>query len=106
MNAPFVWPPLSHNADYYDPFLDMYRHPELFAGANTAPINGDEADGAGVHEPIWPTLFDSFEPKTPIIVTPEMLDDFINDCPDVCVAAENDTVFVGRDPQAVCTGGN
>ena len=99
-----IWPPLNHNQDYYDPLLSLYRNPQLYDGVNSTAINGDEANGAGVNEPIWPVLFDTFEPMQPIIITQEMLADFLSDCPDVTIPAETTTVFIPRDLQDVCTG--
>lgn len=71
----------------------MSGHPILPAGFNSADINGDEVDGAGVNwalEPVWVDMFIGY---VPLIITEEMLDVF-NGCADYVVAAEDNlTVF-------------
>lgn len=77
-----------------DPLRSFYGHPILPAGHNSWEINGDEMDGAGVNEPIWPDLFDSFIALTPIVITPDMLSAFEEACPDLVIAGEEDVVMV------------
>ena len=69
-----------------DPLLSFYGQPILPAGYNSAPNDGDEVHGAGYNEPVWPVLFDSFEPLAPIILTEEMIEVF-DDCADYVVPA-------------------
>ena len=66
----------------------MTTHPILPTGFNSWDINGDEVDGAGVNEPVWPTFFDSFVPLEVIFITEPMLDVFGTECPDLVVPHE------------------
>ena len=76
-----------------DPLLAYYGQPILPAGFNSAPNDGDEVDGAGYNEPVWPYLFDSFVPLEVLIVTPEMLGVF-DGCPDYMVPSELSLIVV------------
>jgi hypothetical protein len=68
-------------------------HPKLPAGINSSSFNGDAFNGAGFNEPIWPMLFDTFEPFVPLIITPPMLAVF-DGCADITIAAEpNEITF-------------
>ena len=69
----------------------MTPHPQLPAGINSSSFNGDEFNGAGYNEPIWPVLFDTFEPFVPLIITQPMLAVF-DGCADVTIPAEGDTI--------------
>jgi len=71
-----------------DPNLAWYGHPVLPAGCNSWDINGDDYDGSGVNEPIWPMLFDTFIALRPLIVTEEMLEAFDNLCADYALACD------------------
>ena len=87
-----VWPiPVDH-PDYYNPFLDKSRHPEFYTGWNSAAVNGDEMNGAGVNEPIWPNWFDSFEALRPVVLTAEMMSFFDEACPDLILDPRPNTV--------------
>ena len=55
-----------------DIYRSYYGHPILSAGYNSWDNNGDEVDGAGVNEPVWPVYFDTFEPLLVLIITPAM----------------------------------
>jgi len=67
-----------------DPLLSYYGHPIFPAGFNSWDINGDDINGPGVNEPVWPYLFDSFVPLEVLIITPEMLEVF-DGCADYTV---------------------
>lgn len=75
-----------------------YAHPDLFAGFNADPINGDVADGPGTNWPVWPVLFDCFIPLQPLIITEEMLAVF-DGCADILIAdVDNVDRITGEDP--------
>lgn len=59
-----------------DPLLSHYGHPILPCGYNSWEDDGDEVNGSGVNEPIWPTLTDLFIALEVLIITPEMLEVF------------------------------
>ena len=63
-------------------------HPLLPCGYNSTENNGDELNGAGVNEAVWPDLFNSFVGLAPIIMEDELLAAF-NTCPDYVVGSEN-----------------
>lgn len=79
----------------------MSDHPRLHAGYNYDDNNGDEVDGAGTNWDIWPVLFDTFEGKTPIILTAEMMGLFDTTCPDYLVPAERDTIVISPEIQTL-----
>jgi hypothetical protein len=67
--------------------------PDLFAGFNADPIDGDEVDGAGTNWDIWPVLFDSYEGLVPLVITQEMVDAF-DGCADIVFPhADNEIMF-------------
>lgn len=66
----------------------------LPAGYNSWENNGDEVDGPGANEPIWPMLFDTFFPLGPFILTDEMTSFFDTQCPDYVVPCENNTIVI------------
>lgn len=80
-----------------DPLLAYFGHPILPAGYNSAPNDGDEIDGAGYNEPVWPVLFDAFVPLEVLIVTPEMLEVF-EGCADLVVPSIPNLVVVPVEP--------
>jgi hypothetical protein len=75
-----------------DPFRSYFGHPILPAGFNSAPNDGDEVDGAGYNEPVWPMYAESFEALEVLIITEEMMSFFETECPDWVAPCENDTV--------------
>jgi len=75
-------------------------HPIMPAGYNSWFNNGDEVDGGGVNEAVWPVLFDTFESHPAVIVTEQMLDAF-DSCPDVTISCVNDTIALRHEPETV-----
>lgn len=76
-----------------DSSLSYFGHPILPAGYASWEMNGDELNGPGVNEPVWPSLFDSFEAKEILIITEEMLEIF-DGCADLVIAPQNDLVVI------------
>lgn len=72
----------------------MPEHPLLPAGLDSWEINGDEVDGPGVNEPIWPMYFDSYIGLRAIMLDQNDLDRFATDCADICINGWNDKVVV------------
>ena len=68
-------------------------HPLLPCGYNSAAIDGDELNGAGVNEPVWPLLFDTFEAMT-VIVTSEELHEAVEICPDFVIDPQNSLLIL------------
>jgi hypothetical protein len=62
-------------------------------GYNADALNGDEFNGAGTNWPTVPALLDSFEMLPPVVLTAAVLDGF-NDCPDLVVACQSDTLTI------------
>ena len=93
----FEWPIPYESPDYYDPALDKTRHPQLPCGWNSAAVNQDEFNGAGYNEPVWPMKFDSFTGLTPLLFTAEKAALFTDNCADVTIKHENNTVVVRRE---------
>jgi hypothetical protein len=75
-----------------DPFLSYYGHPVLPCGYNSAPMSGDEFNGAGFNERVSPMLYSTFIGFEILIITEEMLEVF-EGCADYTVPCEN-TVFM------------
>jgi len=72
----------------------MTVHPDLYAGYNTAPNNGDEVDGAGVNDPpVSPIWVSAMVSKPILIVTEEMLEVF-EGCADYTARKQVDTVVI------------
>lgn len=97
------YPDPQDNWAYYDPFLSKVRHPQLPTGVNSTPINGNEANGPGYNEPIWPMIFDSFEGFAPIFLSADHMDTF-NECPDVVIPCVNNTVVFPQETRTSCVG--
>jgi hypothetical protein len=83
-----------------DPKLSYYGQPILPAGYDSWDLNGDEMNGPGVNEPIWPMLFDTFEPKQIVIMTEELLEVF-DGCADYVVPCENTAVVFPAEPETI-----
>jgi hypothetical protein len=83
-----------------DPMLSYYGHPILPAGYNSWDFNGDEVDGAGVNEPCWPYLFDTFIALNPFILTAELVAVF-DECPDYCFRCVDDTIVFPCEPETI-----
>ena len=79
-------------------------HPIMPTGYNSWEINGDEMDGAGVNEPVWPELFDTFESQAVLIITEEMIAAF-DGCPDFTIPCENDTLVIRHEPDTLMIRG-
>ena len=75
-----------------DPFFPVYGHPLLPAGFNEDPIAGDEVDGAGTNEPIWPEYFVATVCFAPLLLDEEDMDRFGETCADYIVACTDDTL--------------
>ena len=76
-------------------------HPILPAGYNSWRIGGDEVDGAGVNEPVWPALFDTFTSFPLLIVDSDLLAAFNTECPDLVIACEPDGITVRHEPETL-----
>jgi hypothetical protein len=72
-------------------------HPTMPAGYNADPIDGDEVDGSGTNWTIWPVLFDTFIGLVPLVITPEMMDAFLQECADLVLPWEDNIVAVPPD---------
>jgi len=83
-----------------DVFLNYFGHPILPCGYNSAPNDGDEVDGAGYNEPIWPGLFDTFVGLETMFITDEMMEIFETGCPDYVAPCQPNTITF---PQEVRT---
>lgn len=75
----------------------MATHPVLPTGLNSWDINGDEINGAGVNETVWPDYVETFEALDLIAVSPEMLAVFENECPDIVFPKPDNTVVMPRE---------
>ena len=95
------WPNPITDPDFYDrqPVCeDPSRHPVLPCGYNSAAMNGDEANGAGLNEAIWPVLFDAYEGFAPVILTSRTRWRSSTECPDLTFACpDNHQVFPNID---------
>ena len=87
------WPNPITNPGFYDPFASADRHPILPCGLNSVAMNGDEANGAGFNEAIWPFIFDSYVGFAPIVLTEERLAVF-DECPDITFACWDDVEVI------------
>jgi len=87
-----LYNPLLH-PDYYDPWLDPNRHPELPAGINSSAWNQDEFNGPGYNEPIWPLFFDAYKGFLPTLTLPADMEVF-SGCPDLTVRCVNNVIMV------------
>lgn len=79
----------------------MSGHPDLFAGFNTAPNNGDEVDGPGLamfppgenagmgSSPNWFSSLTTFEV---LILTEELMSIFDSGCADLVIRGDPNTV--------------
>lgn len=72
-----------------DPQIAMYLQAVIPAGMNSAEINGDEFNGAGVNEPVWPDLFETSDVFNPIMLDADMMAFFDEDCPDLVARGEH-----------------
>ena len=79
----------------------MSGHPILPAGFNSAPMNGDEIDGAGYNEPIWPFLFDSFVGFKPLLLDENDIAMFETECPDYSVSKVTDTIVLPAEIETI-----
>lgn len=92
----------------------MSVHPYLFAGFNTAPNNGDEVDGPGLAffppgtlggTGVSPAWVCTTETPEILIITMEMLAIF-DDCADLVIPCEPDTVVFPREVETLVIRGN
>lgn len=74
--------------------MELYPQPLLFAGLNSAFISGDEFNGAGRHDPLWPAYIDANEVGIPLLMTDDSLSIFETECPDLIIPATNRTIVV------------
>jgi hypothetical protein len=74
---------------------------DLFDGYNSWFNNGDEVDGPGVNEPVWPVLFDTFVARKPLVVTEEMMTAFDTGCPDILIRRDNNTIQIPYEPSTI-----
>lgn len=80
-------------------------HPYLPCGYNSCDNDGDEIDGAGVNEAVWPVLFDTFLPLMPMIVTTEMMDAF-DGCADLVIPGLRNTVVIPAESRTLMIVGH
>jgi hypothetical protein len=76
----------------------------IFDGYNSWMNNGDEVDGPGVNEPVWPVLFDTFVAMTPLIISSSMMEAF-EGCADIVVPVGSDTITIPYQPDTVTITG-
>jgi hypothetical protein len=81
-------------------------HPFLPAGYNSWFIDGDEVDGAGVNEPVWPALFDTFDGFPVMIIDADMLAAFDTECPDFVAPCVQDTITIPHEPETIMVRGS
>ncbi|HEU0042795.1 MAG TPA: hypothetical protein VFQ15_10630 [Jiangellaceae bacterium] len=67
-------------------------HPILPAGYNEDPNAGDELNGAGTNEAIWPVFINTFTPMEVFLINEDMLEVFETGCPDYVVPGVNRTI--------------
>jgi hypothetical protein len=79
---------------------DELKHPIMPAGYDHWENNGDELNGGGVNEPVWPEYFDAFEGLTVLVLTPVLVDSF-NDCPDWIMGDAHNVVAIPLDAQVL-----
>lgn len=87
-----------------DPWLSYFGHPILPAGYNSWENDGDEIDGAGVNEPIWPEFYDTVVIYGPIVLTSDMLGLFDTECPDYIPPCQDDTVTLPAEFETLVIG--
>jgi hypothetical protein len=90
------------NPETWDPLLDIARHPELYAGYNFDAIAADEFNGAGVNEPVWPTLFDASVMFKPNTIDPRDWTTGFEECPDYVVRPVNRCLDVPTKSNRIC----
>jgi hypothetical protein len=76
----------------------------IFDGYNSWENNGDEVDGPGVNEPVWPVLFDTFLAKTLLIIGGEMMEAF-EGCADLVIQAGSQTISIPYEPDTIMIPG-
>lgn len=62
-------------------------------GYNSTANDDDEANGGGVNEPVWPTMFDSFLGLVPLIITDAMMAQF-DECADLTIPSVRDEYMI------------
>jgi hypothetical protein len=72
----------------------------IFDGYNSTTNNADEIDGAGVNEPVWPVLFDTFIAITPLIINAAMMEAF-DGCADITIPGVNNTIVIPHEPETI-----
>ena len=72
----------------------------LPAGYDSWEHNGDEINGAGANEPVWPDLFDTFEGLSVLVLSSVMLDAF-NDCPDIVMGEARNVLTIPIGPRTL-----
>jgi hypothetical protein len=80
------------NQETWNEFLAPVRHPILPAGINSACWNGDEFNGAGVEEPLWPDAFTATEMYWPSLVGES--DMAVFDCVDLSIKAVDNCIAI------------
>lgn len=66
------------------------------AGMAMVPMAGEPLAGGGVNFPVWPVLLDSWEPKTPIIITVGDLEVF-SSSPDLVISPDRWNITMPRE---------
>jgi hypothetical protein len=72
----------------------------IYDGYNSWENNGDEVDGPGVNEPVWPVLFDTFIAMVPLIINSAMLEGF-DGCADITIPGMNNTIVIPHEPETI-----
>lgn len=88
-----------------DPLLNSYGQPILPAGINTTEINGDELNGAGVNEPVWPVYVTGLETFPPIILDEETASIFDKLCPDYVPRQQSNVFTVPAETETIVIRG-
>ena len=83
--------------------VDAAKPPIMPAGYNSWENDGDEVDGGGVNEPIWPEYFDAFV-GLPVLVLTSVMVDVFNDCPDFTIGAARNVLAVPDDVPVLLVG--
>jgi hypothetical protein len=90
------------NPDAFDPWMHKTRHPELPAGLNSVCVNGDELNGSGVNEPIWPFYWSNWDGIYPIVFPKDYLNVFTTTCPDLTIRGVFNKVRIPPPSPTLC----
>jgi hypothetical protein len=99
-----IWDEYSwDNPETWDPLEDPVRHPILPAGINSACWNGDDINGAGVEEPLWPDAFTATE-----MYEPSTVDDYdlvVFECVDLTIKPVDSCIAIRHEDRHITIRG-